>query len=135
LSTGQVQTFAGSGTGDCSTDNIDPAKVGDLSGYLTNDGTYLYILSTCVNGDTSLRRMSLATGATSTIIRMGCCGDGFASITVGPGNILYGANSVGVYKVDTINGSRTLIKALDLGQEWLAADTTALWGIVGTNVV
>ena len=111
LSTGAVATIAGGGTGSC-TDSSTPssATIGGI-GSLTNDGSFLYWADTTCglgSGAGILRRMSLSTGAVSTV--PGTIYTDY--VTVGPGGKLFVSGGHEIFTVDGATGTTTLLASL-----------------------
>ncbi len=105
LSSGAVTTVAGTGTTGYA-DNTNPALATvNGTGVMADDGTYLYFTNTCGGyGEYScLRRMSLLTGAISTIAQR--TAGSFASLATGPGGVLFTATGDAIERIDTVNGT------------------------------
>lgn len=139
LATGAVATVAGDGTAACLHDSANglSATVGQpVNNSLANDGVFLYWLDqTCSSGENShgvLRRMSLATGAVSTIVGSDVVAD---AVTVGPSGTVYVGLLGNIYSVNTDTGMETLIATLPTAihgdqKIWsLTADGSYLWAV------
>jgi len=124
LTTAGVTTFAGSATLTGCTDSTDhnQARFGSPMGDITTDGYYLYVTDL---GCLSTRRVSLATGATSTISSAPVYG----SVTFGSDGYLYVAAHAAVYKVDPVNGTSAVYYTFDFYHSGLAiaSDSQYLW--------
>jgi RHS repeat-associated protein len=131
LATGEVHTVAGTGSASCQ-DNVNgsQATVDRGPGGMASDGTFLYWLNWCGYGETYLRRMSLSTGAVSTIFYRGY-NQGHFSLTVGADGLLYASRLGGVERIDPETGEATGVITPPAGVtiRHLAADATGLWGI------
>lgn len=109
LSSGAVTTVAGTGVSGCA-DNSNPtiATVGSGSkGGITDDGNYLYFLSAdanCNNGWAYVRRMSLTTGAVSTVLGANAPSR-YVALSMAPGGSLYAAGGNGIARIDPATGS------------------------------
>jgi RHS repeat-associated protein len=133
LGTGQVQTVAGSGSLGCLDKELAAQARVDSGpmGAMASDGTFLYWVNRCGYGDSYLRRLSLRTGAISTIFYRTSF-NGYSALTVGADGLLYGSLSRG--DVDRINpetGATTTVVTAPTGVTLgpLAADAGGLWGI------
>jgi RHS repeat-associated protein len=138
LASAVVSTFAGSPTVTGCTNSTDPlqATFGAL-GDLTTDGYYLYVLD---HDCSTIRRISLATGATSTLTS-----SIVGSVSFGPDGFLYVAGAAHVYRVDVVNGTYTNFYDFDIYHQGIsiASDSTYLWvstdwlpsGVCGTQLL
>jgi RHS repeat-associated protein len=109
VSTGQVTTVAGSGTLGCQ-DALTPTSANITPGALTDDGEFLYFLNNCGYNDTYLRRMSLATGAISTLFYR--TGYGYSSLTTGPSGGLFMGVDNQILRVNTDNATTSTMATL-----------------------
>jgi RHS repeat-associated protein len=135
LATGAVTTITGGGIGCVDSTNPATAKVGNSwSNQLVNDGSYLYWMDKACpqsGGDRALmRRMSLATGAVSSLDTLA------SAVTVGPDGTIYVADTQQVSTVDPTTGVATPFATLpsdyvsNFGSPvvtGMAADGSALW--------
>ena len=132
LATGQVSTFAGGGAPSPGWFCAD-APTGAQSAFgpaasLATDGYYLYTLGRCQSSSNnfSLRRTSLATGATSTVL----AGSSYTgALAVGPGGEVYVALGLSVLRVNVANGTTSTFASLSGSAASMTADATALWVI------
>lgn len=141
LTNGAVTTVAGTGTTSCA-DRTTPTSA-TLQGtrQLTDDGTFLYWVDDCVSGSgqTLIRRMSISTGAVSTVTAIqNYYPDVFSGITIGPGGQLFVSHGADIDKVDPYTGQQTHLTTLPAPtgttfssptQSDLAADGTSLWAV------
>ncbi len=126
LATGAVTTLAGDLSTSACVDSADHTQVRlrNISA-LDTDGYYLYSLSdACSGAAVALRRTSLATGATSTILSN--LSSAFR-LTVGPGGTIYYIVGSWVYSVDPRTGVSTQIATLPDNGTAIAADANYLW--------
>jgi RHS repeat-associated protein len=144
LTTGAVSTFSGSTTDIGYVDSADPTVVRFNSVFdLTTDGTYLYSLTgDQLGGYRDIRRTSLATGATSTILQTS---DSVSHIVYGPGGAIYAVQSMEggccsiaygmIHKVDPVNGTFTdIVPEIDgTTMHGITADATNLWVTEGPS--
>jgi RHS repeat-associated protein len=133
LATGAVSTFAGHATATGCVDSTSPgaARFGTSLGSIDSDGTYLYVS----DGGCGIRRVSLTTGATSTVttLRSG-------PVAVGPDGFLYMADgnltdgSPAVLKLDPVSGTFVSVYPFPMYKQGksIASDAGAIW--VGTSV-
>ena len=108
LATGATQTVAGGGSGYYPVDSTDPlAATLPSPGPLADDGTYLYFLDACNTNVVCLRRMSLTSGAVSTIT-LSTTFSSPSTLAVGPDGTVYVGNFYGaVYRVDVAGSTAT----------------------------
>jgi RHS repeat-associated protein len=141
LTTNVVTTVSGDGSGSC-LDSATPtsARIGQTwaSQSAVSDGSFLYWADgTCGLGSGAgiLRRMSLTTGAVSTLP-----GPVYAqALTIGPSGVLYGGNGTQIFAVDIVTGETALVTTLPSvvysslvysQSVWsMTADATHLWVI------
>ncbi|HET9656715.1 MAG TPA: hypothetical protein VFP72_15285, partial [Kineosporiaceae bacterium] len=132
LSTGVVTTVAGGG-GSCSdTTTPSSAAITNASAFV-NDGSFLYWLDGLCG---SVRRMSLATNAVSTLTRAPS-GQTLRALTVGPAGFVYAGTTTGtIIKVDPVSRAVTTLATtlptnIGMGSSYsitaLTADSTSLW--------
>ena len=114
LATGETTLFAGHATETGCTDAVTgtSARFGAV-GAMATDGYYLYLRDTCLN--TPIRRVSLATGATSTV----AWNTGANYLAVGPDNKLYASDSTSggsiVTRWDPITGASSNVGSTPSG--------------------
>ncbi|MDQ1292543.1 MAG: hypothetical protein QG608_423 [Actinomycetota bacterium] len=142
LASGVVTTVAGSGWTGCY-DNVDASRagLGSTAQGMVNDGSYLYWLDSC-SGAGPVRRMSLATGAVSTLWTP-TGPDSPLGLTIGPDGGLYTGVGAAIVRLDPGTGAtttlRTSLPTTYAGQGpvpvALAADADFLWVVAGTNCV
>jgi RHS repeat-associated protein len=127
LSSAVVTTLSGSRTTSGCIDSSDPTQVRiQVVIDLATDGHYLYSLSGgCSGADIWLRRTSLATGATSTILSSGLV-HAF-HLTVGPGGIVYYMIDDQVYSLNPLTGATAFIATASYNGYSIAADDNYLW--------
>jgi len=137
LTTAVVTTLAGSATQMTSmTDSTDPTQVRFCTiGDITTDDYYLYTTNSCVTWG-PIRRTSIATGATSSIVSV----SGVSYIVMGPDGYLYGAGGTNttVYKIDPVSGTFSTFTTFTGSASALAADGTDLyvkWQNVNTPTI
>jgi RHS repeat-associated protein len=141
MSTGVVQTVAGTGTTGY-TDSVNPATATlNGPGPMTDDGTFLYFTNTCGGYAeySCLRRMSLSTGAISTMAQRSTF-DAYTALVIGPDGALYGSAGADVERIDTVNNTTTTVVTVPpepghsdpngtyyLSIQSMTADQTSLW--------
>ena len=132
LATGAVTTLAGSINSYC-TDSTTPSAVGFGTGsvHLATDGQYLYSTCGTYGGgwNYSLRRTSLATGATTSFGSFPT-GD-VAGLVLAPDGYLYATQGATVYRFDRVTGARTVFATVPVSVAYMVgaldADAAALW--------
>ena len=125
IDTGAVSTFAGSTTAGC-VDSLNPASAQfqDLKA-ITTDGHYLY----AIDPGCGLRRISIATGAVSTVLinAFDVTANG-TDVVVGPDGALYASGRQQVFRIDPTNLTSTLIYDRGrLASLELTADDSYVW--------
>jgi RHS repeat-associated protein len=137
LRTGSVSTLAGSNTESGVVDSSDPSLVRFTTvSDLTSDGVYLYSLSQGWYGVPTIRRTSIATGATSTVYT----DYDMTGITYGPGNVLYAVkdqqwsqccsnSGSAIYRIDPLTGQKSDFIPFAFGPNTygITSDATHLW--------
>lgn len=136
---GDVTTLAGSKTETGFVDSSNPNSVRFYAiGDLTTDGTYLYSLSLGPYSIPTVRRTSLATGATSTIYN----DYDLTGLTYGPGNNLYVVKNQpyvtwwqdaysGIFRLDPLTGQKTdlLPFEINVNTYGITSDATSVWAV------
>jgi hypothetical protein len=140
LSSGQVTTLAGSATATGCVDSADPtlarfAAIRDMA----TDGTWLYVIdaNACNGFQGSVRRVSLATGATSAVADVGLA----SHLTFGPDGYLYVTIGLTVHQVDRLDPATGVVSVFastpsGAGAETaIASDATNLWVGAGGSAI
>ncbi|NHC47674.1 NHL repeat-containing protein, partial [Motilibacter aurantiacus] len=127
--TGQTDMLAGTAqapSGECWPTNAVRGADARFCGVtqIASDGHYLYTGESSSAAYT-LRRTSLADGATSTVVQSGY--DYVNALTVGPGGQLFASVGQTVRVVDVANGSWETFASLDSSVQGIAADADTLW--------
>ena len=129
LSTGVVSTVAGTGTPGYG-DSVNPATASvNGSGPMADDGTFLYFTNTCggYSEYSCLRKMSLATGAVSTMAQQST-NPPYSALVIGPGGALYGSTGSTVERIDTVNNTSAVAVTISSGSiASMTADSSYLW--------
>ncbi|HEX9411374.1 MAG TPA: RHS repeat-associated core domain-containing protein [Actinomycetota bacterium] len=124
LTSSQVTTLAGSPdlTGCVASTDPSAVRFSTNVGQLDSDGYYLYTADP--GCDNTIWRTSIATGATSKVVGLGCCST-WKSLSYAPTGFLYVGGGSGILKVDPING--TWSTYVSINAYAVAADDTYLW--------
>lgn len=136
---GEVTTLAGSKTETGFVDSSNPSLVRFYGiGDLTTDGTYLYSLSYGPYSVPTVRRTSLATGATSTIYN----DYDLTGLTYGPGNVLYVVKNQpyvtwysdaysSIFRLDPLTGQKTDLvpQEINVNTYGITSDATSVWAV------
>ncbi|MGH7180148.1 MAG: hypothetical protein ACREJC_22410, partial [Tepidisphaeraceae bacterium] len=135
VATGATTVLAGSASASACTDSTDPAAARFSGGYLntqpgamTTDGYFLYLNG---NDGCGLRRVSLGTGATSTLV-----GGYYSHLAMGPDGWLYATAYSGntIYRIDPVNGTVSTFASVAAPAYFseIAVDATSVWASGGT---
>ncbi|MGH2684729.1 MAG: hypothetical protein ACRDJP_04600, partial [Actinomycetota bacterium] len=138
IRTGDVSTLAGSGTpgsGCADSQNPAEARFGPNAGLVT-DGMYLYTISDCGETDKRLRRIEIATGATSTLLALNpntcvACLSSHDLVMAPDGHIYVTAPPDAILRVNPGTGSSSTFANVPSGVWSIAADASHLW-VVGS---
>lgn len=146
LASGAVSSVVGNGSFSLA-DNTNPLNARVCNPIaLTDDGSSLLFIDQCGMLDLYVRKMSLVSGAVTTLVTRTDVTNMYSGLTTGPGGAVYASsNSLSpavVVRIDPVTGARTQVATLPTWsgntRTWLAADSTALWvatdGCTATSV-